>query len=218
MTEKTTRSRADFIQIAQRGLSAEKELITLIQADFPASRASHILQMRDLATQMTFLTPETRENLILAVLWHDLGYHPTLAQTGFHSADGATLLSEARQPELAAAVACHSTAPEEASSRGLPLPAIARTDVADLLTYLDMHVKQGGGIVCYEQRVADIVARYGEGTPVALACRTAQKRLTPLFTALEKKWPPLLSLCQKACEKTPKAVISEKHPTKKNFG
>jgi len=201
------KNRQDILTLAKFGFESENGLIQLIQEDFPASRAAHILKMRDLAKQIPSLSDKIRQNLVLAVLWHDLGYHPALVQTGFHATDGANLLREAGNSELAAIVACHSNAPEEAAQRKLPIPPVVRSDVADLLSYIDMHVAQGGHVVSYEDRLADICTRYGEGSAVSLACGRSQQRLAPLFAALEARTEGLAAFFQKACVKPDQAVI-----------
>lgn len=204
------KTRQEFIAYAKAGFASEAALIQTLREDFPPSRTAHILKMRDLALEIPSLSQERRQKLVLAVLWHDLGYHPSIARTGFHALDGAELLREAGQKELAALVACHSNAPEEAAQRGLPVPAVVRSDTADLLSYLDMHVMQGGHVVSYEERLADIVARYGENTPVARACRLSRQRLAPIFDALERRIDGLAATVQKSCHKPLETAMNTK--------
>ena len=58
---------------------------------------------------------------VLAAAWlHDVGYAPSVAQTGFHPLDGARLLQEQGiSPGMVALVAHHTGAVLEAEERGL---------------------------------------------------------------------------------------------------
>ncbi|MFD6265614.1 HDIG domain-containing metalloprotein [Micromonospora chalcea] len=60
-------------------------------------------------------------DLLIAAAWlHDIGYAPSIADTGFHSLDGARwLILHGFDRRLAALVAHHSCATYEADERGL---------------------------------------------------------------------------------------------------
>jgi hypothetical protein len=66
---------------------------------------------------MTF--GEDRETLVAAAYFHDIGYAPELAKTGFHPLDGARFIRERGHERLARLVAHHSGARIEAQLRGI---------------------------------------------------------------------------------------------------
>jgi len=101
---------------------------------------------------------------------------PALAVTGFHPLDGARWLRDTCEASelLCRLVANHSCSLTEATARGLaadlaaefPLPA---TDVLDALTWCDMTTCPDGQPVTVDQRLAEILHRYGQGHVVARA-------------------------------------------------
>ena len=107
--------------------------------------------------------------LIEAAAWlHDVGYSPALAATGFHPLDGARYLRDVHRADglLCRLVAHHSGALGEAVERGLaeelagefPFPP---GDLYDALSYSDFTTSPDGERVTVEQRIAEIIARYG---------------------------------------------------------
>src|SRR5438034_11350805 len=57
--------------------------------------------------------------LIASAYLHDIGYAPSLQQTGFHPIDGARYLQSHNQDRLASLTAYHSGAQFEAALRGI---------------------------------------------------------------------------------------------------
>ena len=108
-------------------------------------------------------------HLIEAAAWlHDIGYSPALVATGFHPLDGARYLRDVQNAEdiLCRLVANHSCAIIEARQRGLANELISefpRVDPAleDALTYCDMTTAPDGLPVCVQNRLSEIVKRYG---------------------------------------------------------
>ena len=108
-------------------------------------------------------------DLIEAAAWlHDIGYSPALAATGFHPLDGARYLRDVQNAEdvLCRLVANHSCAIIEARQRGLAnelSSEFPRVDPAleDALTYCDMTTAPDGLPVCVQNRLSEIVKRYG---------------------------------------------------------
>ena len=108
-------------------------------------------------------------DLIEGAAWlHDIGYSPTLAATSFHALDGARYLREAQGANdvLCRLVANHSCAIIEARQRGLAnelSSEFPRVDpvLEDALTYCDMTTAPDGVPVCVQNRLAEIVKRYG---------------------------------------------------------
>jgi hypothetical protein len=112
--------------------------------------------------------------LLAAAAWlHDVGYAPDLAKTGMHQLDGARYLRDVvnADPRICSLVAYHTCACIEAKNRGLhealeeefpPLGGL----LADALTYSDMTTTPDGTVTDAEDRLAEILARYGDGTLV----------------------------------------------------
>ena len=109
---------------------------------------------------------------LAAAAWlHDIGYAPELAKTGFHPLDGARFLAEISASQLVVSlVAYHSGAEFEAEERGLsrelatipPPPA----DLLDTLVLIDMTTGPTGIPMSIDDRLAEILGRYGEEDPV----------------------------------------------------
>jgi len=106
--------------------------------------------------------------VLVAAAWlHDIGYAPDLAETGFHSLDGARWLRKAGFDErVTALVAHHSCAHLEADERGLA-DELARefvleeSVIADALWYADMTTGPDGQDFDVTVRLGEIRARYG---------------------------------------------------------
>ena len=134
------------------------------------------------------LANEDRELLLDAAWLHDIGYSPAVSRTGFHPLDGARyLLSIGASPDLVGAVAHHSCARFEAEERGLaseleafPAPSEA---VMDALAYADMTTGPTGRGVSIEDRLTEILERYGPDDPVHRAISRAR---VDLVTAVRR--------------------------------
>ncbi len=120
-----------------------------------------------------------------AALLHDIGYSPALASTGFHPFDGARYLAGHSQadPLVVRLVANHSFALLEAEERGLrealeaefPLPE--QGVLVDALVYCDMTTTPTGEPTTHEERIAEIVGRYGPDSLVGRFIRRAQPEI-----------------------------------------
>jgi hypothetical protein len=120
---------------------------------------------------------------VLAAAWlHDVGYAPSLARVGFHPLDGARFLQDQGAPaNVVALVAHHTGARFEAEERGLVdeldgLPSPASDDL-DALTLLDLVVGPSGELTTPEQRIAEILTRYGPEDPVHRAVTRSRASL-----------------------------------------
>lgn len=120
--------------------------------------------------------------LIEAAAWlHDIGYSPAVAKTGFHPLDGARYLrdSEDVDPLLCGLVAYHTGAVYEAQERGLESVLTAEFTtparlLATALTYCDVTTGPDGDSVDVQERIADILERYGPDHPVGRALQKAR--------------------------------------------
>ncbi|WP_344364103.1 HD domain-containing protein [Streptomyces gobitricini] len=130
------------------------------------------------------LAPLMREEagvLEAAAVLHDIGYAPPLVDTGFHPLDGARHLLEVRSaPErVVRLVANHSFALLEAEERGLRMelaeefPLLDDPLLVDALVYCDMTTTPDGGRTTSEERVGEILGRYGEDSVVGRFIRRA---------------------------------------------
>jgi putative nucleotidyltransferase with HDIG domain len=124
------------------------------------------------AAQLEEAVPADDRPALVAAAWlHDIGYSPTLAQTGFHPLDGAEYLKTSGWPsEIVELVAHHSGARFEAAERGLT-DQLARypysdTAVLDALVTADLTTGPGGESLTYDQRITEILRRYPADDPV----------------------------------------------------
>ncbi len=112
-------------------------------------------------------------DVVEAAAWlHDIGYATPLAITGFHPLDGARYLRDTGFGDrlLWTLVAHHSCAIVEAEWRGLGVELTAEFPLADAdrfavsaLTYCDMTTGPDGRRLEFDERLAEILARYPEG-------------------------------------------------------
>jgi hypothetical protein len=145
------------------------------------------------AEQLASAVPvDERELLGVAAWWHDLGYAPELAVTGFHPLDGARYLAGEGYPErLCALVAHHSAAMSEAEERGLAdeLAAWPREEsaVADALWMADMTTGPRGERISYPERLAEILDRYGPNSVVGRAMTRARPAIEAAIERTERR-------------------------------
>ncbi|MFD0315071.1 HD domain-containing protein [Streptomyces flavalbus] len=134
----------------------------------------------------------TDANLLnAAAILHDVGYAPRLAITGFHPLDGARFLRDEHGADerLARLVANHSFALLEAEERGLrealatEFPLLDDPLLVDALVYCDMTTTPDGGRTTAQDRVAEIVGRYGADSVVGRFIRRAAPEI---FSSVER--------------------------------
>lgn len=126
---------------------------------------------------------------VAAAAWlHDLGYAEELSSTGLHALDGAAFLaSEGTPAAVVALVARHTGAEFEAEERGLSsllqsMPAAEPEDL-DVLALLDLVTGPDGSPTDPETRIAEILSRYPESSPVHKAVSRSR---TELLAATER--------------------------------
>ena len=133
------------------------------------------------------LAPILGENagLVEAAAWlHDVGYAPHLARTGFHPLDGARYLRDEEHADdmLCRLVAHHPCAIVEAEERGLAGQLLSefqppRGDLTGALIYCDMTTSPDGACTGVEERLAEILTRYGPGHLVTRAITRSEPQL-----------------------------------------
>ncbi|MFH9082872.1 HD domain-containing protein [Streptomyces sp. NPDC017673] len=131
--------------------------------------------------------------LTAAATLHDVGYAPRLAVTGFHPLDGARFLRDEHGADdrLVRLVANHSFALLEAEERGLrdelasEFPLLDDPLLVDALVYCDMTTTPDGGRTSVQERIAEIISRYGEDSVVGRFIRRAAPQILSSVRRIE---------------------------------
>jgi hypothetical protein len=160
------------------GMAEAAELAQELLAPL-GDRWRHTQAVAARADELALSVRSGRELLLVAAWWHDLGYAPELAVTGFHPLDGTRYFAAEGYPQrLCALVAHHSAAMFEAEERGLAdeLAAWPREEsaVSDALWMADMTTGPRGEAVSYPERLAEILDRYGPDSVVGRAMTRAR--------------------------------------------
>ncbi|MFD3995053.1 HD domain-containing protein [Streptomyces sp. NPDC058583] len=143
------------------------------------------------AAELARIVGRDSDLLTAAAVLHDVGYAPRLAVTGFHPLDGARFLRDAHGADdrLVRLVANHSLALLEAEERGLreelavEFPLLDEPLLADALVYCDMTTTPDGRPTTAQQRVEEILGRYGDDSIVGRFIRRASLEI---FAAVER--------------------------------
>ncbi|WP_030813400.1 HD domain-containing protein [Streptomyces sp. NRRL S-337] len=154
-------------------------------------RWAHTIGVTRRAADLGRILGDDAELLEAAAALHDVGYAPRLAATGFHPLDGARFLRDEHGADerLVRLVANHSFALLEAEERGLrePLegefPLLEEPLLVDALVYCDMTTTPDGESTTAQERVAEIVGRYGADSVVGCFIRRASSEI---FAAVER--------------------------------
>lgn len=169
------------------------DLEGLIQERFSSSpkRCRHILEVaqrvRQSAEELRRLPGGSKIDVneaYCAALLHDIGYLPELRDTGFHPIDGARFLIRRGYPRLAELIICHSNSPEQAQLKGLEEINVSSDIIAKLITFWDVQIKQGGELVSYEDRLIDVLERYGVESQEYQAHKLAESRISRILHEL----------------------------------
>ncbi|MFE5741096.1 HD domain-containing protein [Streptomyces celluloflavus] len=154
-------------------------------------RWAHSLGVARRAASLERVLGENAHLLVAATTLHDVGYAPRVAATGFHPLDGARFLRDEHGADerLARLVANHSFALLEAEERGLreeleaEFPLLEEPLLVDALVYCDMTTTPDGESTTAQERVAEIVGRYGADSVVGRFIRRASSEI---FAAVER--------------------------------
>jgi hypothetical protein len=120
---------------------------------------------------VTRVDPLEADALVAAAWLHDVGYAPSVRSSGFHPVDGAVFVRAEGFPAVVVSlVAYHTGAVFEARERGLS-EALAEFPqppelLLDVLTCADMMTGPDGSPMRPEDRISEILSRYGEDDPV----------------------------------------------------
>jgi hypothetical protein len=145
-------------------------------------RWAHVRGVPRQADRVSVILPLSERDVLASAAWlHDLGYAPSLVETGLHPLDGARHLRALGQEQLAALVAYHSGSRHEAELRGLAAELAAfddeASDLSMALTYCDMTTDAIGAVVTFPERLADVERRYGADHLVPRALRRARPEI-----------------------------------------
>jgi hypothetical protein len=157
-----------------------RDLARLLLAESIPRRWSHSQGVGRKAESVAHLVGDDASALVSAAWLHDVGYAPDLVVTGMHQLDGARYLRDVAHVDnlICRLVAHHSCAFIEARNRGLsdqlasefpPVEGLA----SHAITYADMTTTPDGEPTEVELRLAEILARYGDGDLVAESIREA---------------------------------------------
>ncbi|GAA2129174.1 HDIG domain-containing protein [Kitasatospora kazusensis] len=145
------------------------------------------------AADLAHMLGKNADMLRASAVLHDVGYAPRLAFTGLHPLDGARFLRDVHGADerLVRLVANHSFALLEAEERGLrdvleaefPLPEDQL--LVDALVYCDMTTTPNGALTTAEERVAEIVGRYGADSVVGRFIRRASPEIFAAVARVE---------------------------------
>ncbi|MFB6393532.1 HD domain-containing protein [Polymorphospora lycopeni] len=157
------------------------------------NRWRHVQAVARKAADLGSLAARDADLLVAAAWLHDIGYAPTITDTGFHALDGARWLrASGYNLRLAALVAHHSCAQYEADERGLG--GILKTEfpyelspTADALWYADMTTGPDGQDLTVKDRLAEIRNRYGPDDLVTRFWERAEPALVDSIQRTEER-------------------------------
>ncbi len=170
----------------------EVEKFVLVELVSQQDRLDHILVIAKKVKETCLQIIKLHKNIVIdsklaicAALLHDIGYADNINITGFHPIDGSNFLTKLGYSTLAELIIGHSCSPEEAELKGLQKITPSNALEAKLISYWDMRVMQGGRIVTYDQRLNDIIKRYGKDSIIGKANLQAKERLIKEFNEIE---------------------------------
>ncbi|MGA8943453.1 MAG: HDIG domain-containing metalloprotein [Thermoactinomyces sp.] len=193
-----------YLRLIQSELKAKICMNDKILNDYIPSgtnRYKHILgvvrHMKHLLDRIN-IADKLKPLLIQAAYLHDIGYSNRLNATNFHPFDGAVFAQNHGFPKpVVAAVLFHSGACESAKKTGSDLvsvyelntPLLDDTDwlFIDLVTYCDLHTAPTGENITFDERIQEIIQRYGESHEVSRFMVGNRKNFKKTIQRVEKQ-------------------------------
>ncbi|MGH4002343.1 MAG: HD domain-containing protein [Pseudonocardiaceae bacterium] len=170
---------------------------SLLEAELPV-RWAHSKGVAGQAVAVAWVVPEHADVLEAAAWLHDIGYASSVAVTGFHPLDGARRLRDTRFGDrtLWTLVAHHTCAQIEAEARGLSEVLAAEFPLGEVdpflvaaLTYCDLTTGPDGEMIKVDERITEILSRYGPEDVVHRAIAQAtpilRRQTAEIATALD---------------------------------
>jgi hypothetical protein len=189
---------------------------SLLECELPV-RWAHSRGVAGQAIAVGQLVPEHADLLQAAAWLHDIGYANPLAVTGFHPLDGARRLRDTRfgDTTLWSLVAHHSCAEIEAEVRGLGEVLAAEFPLGEVdpflvaaLTYCDMTTGPDGNPLTVDERITEILNRYGPDDVVHRAIAHA----TPILCRQTAEIATALQAVAATSSSGPIPPLSDRHP------
>ena len=155
--------------MVERARAAAEERLS----GFPR-RLAHVRAVASTAERLVAsldLGSEGSDAVVTAAWLHDIGYAESVRTKGFHPVDGAAFAREHGFPAVVVSlIAYHTGAVFEAQQRGLSNLMDEFDEPAglllDVLTCADMKTGPDGSAVTGQDRIAEILSRYGPDDPV----------------------------------------------------
>ena len=152
------------------------ELAEQLLAEALPDRWAHSHGVGLYARELGWLAGEHADALEAAAFLHDIGYAPTVRETGFHPLDSARYLRDRTDasPLICMLVANHTGALIEGRHRGLsgviesefPIGASPNREPTALITHCDLSVGPTGSRISAVTRLREIANRYAPDHPV----------------------------------------------------
>jgi putative nucleotidyltransferase with HDIG domain len=159
-------------------------------------RLAHVRGVAAAAERLAVRLDSTESDCVVAAAWlHDVGYSESVRATSFHPVDGAAFVLAQGFPEaVVSLVAYHTGAVFEARERGLSdvLAGFAQPapSLLDVLTCADMTTSPDGSPVSAEDRVSEILSRYGVDDPVHRAIERSAPTLLAAVSRVDALFAP----------------------------
>lgn len=168
-----------------------RDLARRLLAEPLPRRWAHTQGVGRKAESIAHLFGEDAGLLSRAAWLHDIGYAPELAKTGFHPLDGARYLRdvEGDDARLCRLVANHSYALVDARDLGLAEELTAEFPhveglLSDALVYCDLTTSPDGEPVSVEDRLDEVLRRYGHDSEVAAGIAATRPLVTRSVAAI----------------------------------
>jgi putative nucleotidyltransferase with HDIG domain len=171
---------------SRHGRGGEGRARALAESHLATALPQRWRHVQAVAAEAARLCAELRivRNVVVCAAWlHDIGYAPTLVDTGFHPLDGARYLrAQGWADEICRLVAHHTDAARQADAHGLgdQLRAEFREldGVAlDVLWTADATTGPSGQRMTLDERITEIANRYGADHPVTEAMFASRQAL-----------------------------------------
>lgn len=174
-----------------------EELAERLLAEALPNRWAHSRGVGRKAHELRTLAGEHADVLEAAAYLHDIGYAPTVRDTGFHPLDGARYLRDHTDAPalLCMLVANHTGALVEAEGRGLddvlraefPIGDEPEPELIAAITHCDLSVGPTGSATSADARIAEILSRYAPGDVVHESIRRARAQLLAEDDAVRRR-------------------------------
>ncbi|WP_344166612.1 HD domain-containing protein [Pilimelia columellifera] len=174
-------------------VAAARSVAEGLLAEALPRRWRHVQAVGHKAEEIGRILPAEDRGVLACAAWlHDVGYAPSLVDTGLHALDGARWLARSgHAPRVAALVAHHSCASFEAAERGLS-EALAefrneQSPTTDALWFADMTTGPDGQTLNAADRLAEIRRRYGPDDVVTRFWAKAEPTLLAAIRRVEAR-------------------------------